>query len=222
MLSERQAPVKVLIIEDHVLVLDGIKSLLAMVPSFSVVAQVEDGLQAYQVCQDCSPDLVLIDLGLPGMDGIDVIRQLKRRWPALAIVVLTANATEYKAGEAIAAGALGYVLKKSTRQVFLAALQTVLMGKRFIDPSLNEQQLSIAQQEGQRAESVMLTRRERQILKLIAEGGRNRDIAERLAISLKTVETHRLNLMRKLDAHNIAELVAWANRLGLYEGGHVR
>lgn len=215
MISVSQATVKVLIIEDHALVLDGIKRLLAEAPRFHVVAQVEDGLQAYHACQTCAPDLVLIDLGLPGMDGVDVIRQLKRRWPELKILVLTANATEHKAGEALAAGAMGYVLKKSTRQVLLAALQTVALGKRFIDPSLNENQLILASKEGKKTDSVTLTNRERQILKLIAEGGRNRDIAERLAISLKTVETHRLNLMRKLDAHNIAELVSWANRLGL-------
>lgn len=159
------------------------------------------------------PDLVLLDLGLPGMDGIDVIRQLKQRWPELNIIVITADSAEHRARAALDAGALAYVLKKSPQQTLLAALQIASQGHIFLDPSLDLEQIT----ETRNVEGpTRLTMRENQVLKLIAEGMRNRDIAESLKITIKTVETHRLNLMRKLDAHNAVELTNWAIRLGIH------
>ncbi|MCU1748804.1 two component system response regulator [Pseudomonas sp. 6D_7.1_Bac1] len=207
------SPQRILIVEDHYLLSYGIKNLLSAMPEYEVVGEIDDGLQVYTACQQLSPDVVLIDLGLPGMDGIDIIRQLKRRRPELVIVVITADTSEHRARDALAAGALGYILKKSSQQILLAGLQTALAGKIFLDPALNEAQVRSEPSVGGQTK---LTTRERQILKLIAEGGRNRDIAEKLTITIKTVETHRLNLMRKLDAHNIAELVNWASRLGIH------
>lgn len=204
---------RILLVEDHLLLSDGIRSLLSSVPSYQVVGEVCDGLQVYQACQQLMPDLVLLDLGLPGMDGIDIIRQLKQRWQEMTIVVITADAAEHRARAALAAGALAYVLKKSSQQTLLAALQIALMGKAFLDPALNAEQ--VTQRSGIEGPT-RLTMRESQVLKLIAEGQRNRDIAESLKISIKTVETHRLNLMRKLDAHNAAGLANWAVRLGIH------
>ncbi|MBK5415419.1 two component system response regulator [Pseudomonas sp. TH31] len=204
---------RILIVEDHYLLRYGLKSLMLTVPNYEVIGEVVDGLNVYAACQKLNPDVVLLDLGLPGMDGIDIIRQLKRRTPKLIIVVITADASEHRARDALAAGALGYVLKKSSRQVLLAGLQTAIAGKIFLDPALNRSHvINTPNVDGLSA----LTTRERQILKLIAEGNRNRDISEKLSITIKTVETHRLNLMRKLNAHNIAELVNWACRLGIH------
>lgn len=205
---------RILIVEDHSILIFGIKKLLSTVPNYEIVGEVNNGLDVYTACQELKPDVVLLDLGLPGMDGIDVIRQLKRRHPEMAIVVFTADTSEYRARDALKEGALAYILKKSSQQILLAGIQTVLAGKTFIDPSLCHAQInsSVTSLNG----SSILTMRERQILKLIAEGGRNRDISEKLTISIKTVETHRLHLMRKLDAHNIAELVNWASRLGIH------
>ncbi|BEE11272.1 two component system response regulator [Aeromonas dhakensis] len=213
-MSLSTSPLRVLIVEDHALLIDGIRNLLANQPRYVVVGAVSDGLAVYEACQRLTPDIVLLDLGLPGMDGIDVIHQLRRRWESLRIVVVTASSEEHRGREALAAGALAYVLKQSPQQTLLAALQHAAIGKRFVDPALKLETLESAQSSG--AETP-LTLRERQILKLVAEGKRNRDIAELLSISLKTVETHRLNLMRKLDAHNAAELSNWARRLGLLE-----
>ncbi|WP_315385535.1 two component system response regulator [Microvirgula aerodenitrificans] len=204
---------RILVVDDHSLLSDGIRSLLSSVPTYLVVGEVGDGLQVYQACQQLLPDIVVLDLGLPGMDGIDVIRQLKRRWPALIVAVLTADAAEYRARDALAAGAQAYVLKKSPRQTLLAALHLTLAGKAFLDPALDAGQVTGRQGT---AGQTRLTTRERQVLKLIAEGLRNRDIAESLTITIKTVETHRLNLMRKLDAHNAVALADWANRLGIH------
>lgn len=208
-----KTPIRVLIVEDHSLLIDGIKSLLLPF-GCEIVAEIKNGLDVYAACQTHHPHLVLIDLGLPGMDGIDVIQQLNHRWPELVILVITATSEEHKAAYAFSAGAHGYVLKKSSQQTLLTAIKTVLAGHRFIDPNLDQVEISPSFKSNRGQESP-LTTRERQVLKLIAEGHRNRDISEKLSISLKTVETHRLNLMRKLDSHNVAGLTNWARRLGL-------
>lgn len=205
---------RVLIVEDHTLLIDGIRNLLAAQPRYEVIGAVSDGLAVYEACQRLAPDLVLLDLGLPGMDGVDVIHQLRRRWEALRIVVVTASTEEHRGRAALAAGALAYVLKQSPQQVLLAALQHAALGKNYVDPALKLETLDAGEHA---VGDTPLTLRERQVLKLVAEGRRNRDIAELLSISLKTVETHRLNLMRKLDAHNAAELSNWARRLGVLE-----
>jgi len=213
-MSLAAAPLRVLIVEDHTLLIDGLRNLLAVQPRYEIVGAISDGLAVYEACQRLQPDLVLLDLGLPGMDGIDIIHQLRRRWETLRIVVVTASTEEHRGHAAIAAGALAYVLKQSPQQVLLAALQHAALGRRYIDTALKLETLDA----GERPQGeTPLTLRERQVLKLVAEGRRNREVAELLSISLKTVETHRLNLMRKLDAHNAAELSNWARRLGLRE-----
>lgn len=204
--------VSVLIVEDHTLLVDGIRNLLAGQPRYQVVGAVSDGLKVYEACQRLTPDLVLLDLGLPGMDGVDVIHQLRRRWESLRIAVVTACTEEHRSRAALAAGALAYVLKQSPQQVLLAALQHAALGKRYVDPALKLETLEASTH---LVGDSPLTLRERQVLKLVAEGHRNRHVAELLSISLKTVETHRTNVMRKLGAHNAAELTTWARRLGV-------
>ncbi|MBQ0326197.1 two component system response regulator, partial [Providencia rettgeri] len=200
-------------VEDHELLSAGIKHFLSYLPEYEVIGVVCNGLQVYETCQKLNPDLVILDLGLPGMDGIDVICRLKQRWHDLNIIVLTADRVEHRACSALNAGAMGYVLKNSSQQTLLSALQSVVfMNRVFIDPSLSEAQIF---ELTQTKEPVRLTTRERQILKLISEERRNRDIAEDLKITIKTVETHRLNLMRKLGTHSSVGLVKWAYRLGI-------
>ncbi|MBQ0327039.1 two component system response regulator, partial [Providencia rettgeri] len=197
----------------HELLSAGIKHFLSYLPEYEVIGVVCNGLQVYETCQKLNPDLVILDLGLPGMDGIDVICRLKQRWHDLNIIVLTADRVEHRACSALNAGAMGYVLKNSSQQTLLSALQSVVfMNRVFIDPSLSEAQIF---ELTQTKEPVRLTTRERQILKLISEERRNRDIAEDLKITIKTVETHRLNLMRKLGTHSSVGLVKWAYRLGI-------
>lgn len=207
------AEIRILVVEDHPLLRLGLKNLLDASPPLSVVDEISNGLDVYAACQRLDPDIVLLDLGLPGMNGLDVIHQLRRRWPDLGILVVTAETTEHRASAALAAGANGYLLKNSSKQTLLDAIWKVWRGHTVIDPALNVEQVTTkAVADG----AVALTPRERQVLKLISEGCCNRDIAEKLTITIKTVETHRLNLMRKLDAHNAAELANWAHRLGLH------
>ncbi|WP_145544664.1 two component system response regulator [Yersinia massiliensis] len=205
---------KLLIVDDHELIINGIKNMLAAYPRYQIVGQAENGLDVYNLCHQTAPDVIIIDLGLPGMDGLDVIIQILRRWPTMRILALTVRHEEHYASRTLGSGALGYVLKKSPQQVLMAAIQTVAVGKRYIDPTLNSSLVNKLAQDNDNNQPI-LTPRERQILKLITEGSCNRIIAERLSISQKTVETHRLNMMKKLDVHKVAELIHWSYRLGL-------
>lgn len=203
---------RVLVVDDHALLRQGIRQTLTQNPIYEVVGEVGDGLDVYAECQRLEPDIIVLDLGLPGMNGIEVTRQLKRRWPDMIVIVLTAESSEFRAREALEVGASAYVLKRSAQQVLHDALAKATSGRIYIDPVLDEAQVTAPRD---RRSAVTLTTRERQILQLVAQGARNKDIAATLHISVKTVETHRLNLMRKLDAHKAVELANWAHRLGL-------
>lgn len=205
---------KILLVDDHELIINGIIHLLAPYPRFQVVAHTDDGLAVYQACRIHQPDMVILDLGLPGINGLNLIPQLCQRWPEIRILAYTAHAEEHTAIRTLQAGALGYVLKNSRQQVLLAAIQMVALNKRYLDPSLKHEAIQTAlNSTGEQSE--LLTLRERQILQLIAEGNTNRRIGQQLCISIKTVETHRLNLMRKLSVHKVAELLNCSRRLGL-------
>jgi two-component system secretion response regulator SsrB len=190
--------------------------LLADVPELTVAGEAEDGQQAIALCRALQPDLVLMDLNMPLL-GVSALSLIARRWPAILIIALTSTVSEHNAALALEAGAVGYVLKRSRREDLLQAIAQVRLGKIYIDSGLDAAQV-MALRGGGQAAGISLTGRERQVLKLVAEGARNRDVAEILCIGLKTVETHRLNLMRKLDAHNAADMTQWAYRLGLLEG----
>lgn len=207
---------RILLVDDHELIVNGIINLLSPYPRFHVVAHIDDGLEVYNACRIHEPNIVVLDLGLPGINGLDLIPQLRRRLPQMAILAYTAHMEETMAIRTLSAGAMGYVLKNSSRQVLLAALQSVAAKKCYIDPALNWEVINNALRVKNNSTEI-LTPRERQILKLIANGFTNRFIGERLCISIKTVETHRLNIMRKLNVHKVTELLIRARRLGLTE-----
>ncbi|HEY0210268.1 two component system response regulator [Acerihabitans sp.] len=210
--------IKLLLVDDHELIINGIKSLLQPYPRYQIAGQVDNGLEVYGLCGETNPDIVILDLGLPGMDGQDVVAQLLRRWPAMRIIVLTARQGEHHAARVLRLGALGFVLKGSPPRRLLTALQSVFNRKRYIDPALDHFRVfQLMNDSGHHPLS--LTLRERQVLKQIAEGAGNQTIAGNLSISPKTVETHRLNIMRKLDVHKAIDLVHWSHRLGLVEYG---
>ncbi|MEY4921729.1 MAG: hypothetical protein RLY17_446 [Pseudomonadota bacterium] len=205
---------KILLVDDHDLIINGIISLLSPYPRFRIIAHIDDGLEVYNACRIHQPDIVVLDPGLPGINGLDLIPQLRCRWPQIAILAYTAHVEEFMAIRTLAAGAMGYVLKNSSRQVLLAALQTVAVNKRYIDPALNREAINVALTITNENTEI-LTPRERQILRLIADSYTNRQIGEQLCISVKTVETHRLNIMRKLNVHKVTELLNCSRRLGL-------
>ncbi len=205
----------VLIVDDHSLMREGLRILLNEIPNVTVVAEAADGRDAITLCRSIQPSIVLMDLSLPELDGIEAIRQIHRRFPEIRILALTATATEVRAAEALNAGASGYVLKRSGKKELLSAIEAVIQGRLYLDPALDETQIEALTTDPAKNTHHALTAREKQVLKLVAQGNPNRLIAEVLVVSPKTVETHRLNLMQKLDAHNAAELTRWAYRLGL-------
>lgn len=206
---------RLLIVDDHGMIREGLRALLANAPGIVVTGEAQDGHEAIALCRNLQPDVVLMDLKMPLLDGVSALTLIGKRWPKILIIALTSDVSEHNAALALRAGAVGYVLKRSRRDDLLQAIAQVRAGKIFIDPGLDASQIIALRNSGETASGITLTERERQVLKLVADGLRNRDVAEILCISLKTVETHRLNVMKKLDAHNAADMTQWAYRLGL-------
>jgi len=210
---------RIVIAEDHTILREGLRSLLCSDPEFDVVGEAEDGRDAIRCVEALSPDLALMDLSMPRMNGLDAIKEIKKQNPEIKIIVLTVHKTEEYILATLQAGADGYLLKDATHSELVMAIKNVLAGKRYLSPGISEKVIE-GYLEGRRTLKTRsswdtLTQREREILKLIAEGYKNKEVADYLYISLKTVEKHRSNLMRKLDLHNVAALTAFAAEKGL-------
>lgn len=207
--------VRILIAEDQQLVRQGLIALLA-VDDVTIVGEAEDGKGAVEMAKALSPDVVLMDLSMPVLDGVEATRRIKQLAPQVRVLVLTVANCERRVAEALAAGADGYALKKLGHAELMAAIAAVCGGKTYLGPGLSED-LVKEYLEGSELGGGSLTARERQVLQLIARGLKNREIADELGIAIKTVETHRTKIMQKLDLHNSAELAAYAIRRGLIE-----
>jgi len=210
---------RIVIAEDHTILREGLRSLLTSGSEFEVVGEAEDGREAIRCVEKLKPDLILTDLSMPRMNGMEAIREIKKRSPETKILVLTVHKTEEYILATLQAGADGYLLKDSTHAELLMAVKHVLSGKRYISPGISDKVLD-GYLDGRRTLKTRtswetLTQREREILKLIAEGYKNKEIADDLCISVKTVEKHRSNLMEKLDLHNIQALTTYAIEKGL-------
>ncbi len=210
----------VLLVEDHAIVRQGIKALLAEEPDIVVVGEAGDGSQALALVQELRPDIVLMDLSLPGVGGIEATRQVRERFPETRVVVLSMHESEEYVYRALRAGASAYVVKQSTSTELALALRAVAAGSTFLSPAISDiligDYVHRVEAQGRDQEALdVLTPREREVLHLIAQGYNNRQIAERLQISIKTVETHRGNMMSKLDVHDRAGLVRFAMESGL-------
>lgn len=210
---------KIVLAEDHTILREGLKSLLSSSQELEVVGEAGDGREAIQCVEKLKPDLILIDLSMPRMNGMEAIREIRRLSKEVRIVVLTVHKSEEYILATFKAGANGYVLKDATHEELLMAIKSVLRGKPYISPEISEKVLE-GYLEGRKTLKTKtswetLTAREREILKLIAEGYKNKEIAEELCISVKTVEKHRSNLMEKLDLHSAQALTAFAIKHGL-------
>jgi two-component system, NarL family, response regulator NreC len=210
---------KVVLVEDHTILRDGLRSLLESHAEFEIVGEASDGREAVRVVEKSQPDLVLMDLSMPRMDGIEAIREIKKQGLKTKVLVLTVHKTEEYIIAALEAGADGYLLKDATHTELINAVQIILNGRRYLCPGISEKIIEgyLEGRKINKTQSVWetLTPREREILKLIGEGFRNKEIAEHLYISVKTVEKHRSNLMEKLQLHNSAALTAYALKKGL-------
>lgn len=213
---------RILLVEDHTLLRVGLRALLCHDPDLEVVGEAANGRDAIRAVTDLSPDLAIMDLTMPGMNGIEAIAQIKRRCPQVRVLILTLHRADEYIHESLKAGADGYILKDATHDELRVAIRSVLNGKTYLSPDISNNVVSVYLGGGKNAgfssawESV--THRERQVLKLVAEGRSNKFIAEYLCLSVKTVEKHRSNLMRKLDLHNASMLTSFAIGKGLLAG----
>ncbi len=212
------AKYRIVLIEDHTILREGLRALLASNPEFEVVGEFGDGRDAVARVAALEPDLVLTDLSMPRMNGIETIREIRRRAPRAKMLALTIHKAEEYVRAALQAGANGYLLKESSHAELLTAARKVLGGRTYISPELAALFPAGRGDETspkRKTRWETLTGREREILKLIAEGNKNKDIARTLFISIKTVEKHRSNLMEKLGVHNAQALTALAIEKGL-------
>ena len=214
-------PYRIIITEDHTILRQGLRVLLSSDPDFKIVGEAEDGRESVRLAEALSPDLILMDLSMPKMTGIEAISEIKKRSTDIKIVVLTVHGGEEYVLSALEAGADGYVLKDANRDELTTAIRKVLEGKRYLSPDVSGKVIE-GYLEGKTALRKKtswdtLTPREREILKLIAEGYKNREMAEALFISPKTVQKHRANLMEKLDLHNAVALTVFAIEKGIID-----
>ncbi|HUN92275.1 MAG TPA: response regulator transcription factor [Burkholderiaceae bacterium] len=212
---------RILIAEEQNLLRQGLRAMIGALPDFDVVGEARDGKAALEAAINLRPDLVLLDLALPIMSGIEVTTQIKRRLPQVRVVALTGLEADGHVRETLRAGADGYVLKTTSYDELVAALRSVVNGKRFLSPDLSAHVVDTFVQNSPAKTRPSpwdkLTPRERSVLKLVAEGHTNRAAAEYLHVSPKTVEKHRASLMRKLGLRNVSELTLAALECGMIE-----
>ena len=211
--------IRILLVDDPNLFRKGLASLISTQPEFSVIGDVRSGKEAMQASQQTEPDMIVMDIMLSGVSGLDIVVQIKRRYPQVRVILLTSFRSEEYVRAALRAGTDGYVLKDASLEELLMSLRSVAMGKKYLSPDVSnhvvDSFLHPETRNGKASHLEILTNRERSILQLIAEGRTNRGAAEFLSVSPKTVEKHRSSLMHKLGLRNAAELTLVAMELGL-------
>jgi two-component system response regulator NreC len=207
---------RVLLADDHGIVRRGLRSLIETQPDIKVVAEAGDGLEALKLCEEHRPDAVILDVAMPKLNGIEVAERVQKLAHPPSVLMLSMHADESYIIRALAAGARAYLLKDATDEDLIPALRAVAAGKPFFSPSVTgvliEDYVRQLQARGLTDSYHLLTDREREVLQLLAEGRSNKEVAALLDVGVSTVETHRANLMQKLNLHNTAEIVLYAVR----------
>jgi DNA-binding NarL/FixJ family response regulator len=209
---------RIVLADDHSVMRQGLRALLQMEAGFTIVGEAADGHAAVELVEQLKPDVLVVDLVMPGLGGLDVLREVKRRAPATRVVVLSMHANEAYVQEALQNGASGYVLKDSEATDLIQAIRGVLAGRRYLSPAISERAIHAYSRKAGRGTLDLyetLTNREREVLRMVAEGRTSPEIAERLYIGVRTAETHRANLMRKLGLRSQADVIRFALRRGL-------
>ena len=208
--------IRILVADDHGIVRKGLRFLLDRQPGMEVVGEAAEGREAVRLSEELAPNVVIMDVAMPHLNGIDAVAQILKSNPNIGIVMLSMYADEAYLVRALSAGAKGYLLKDSAEVDLVSAVQVVAQGRPFFSPqiaqSLLEDYVRTLQQRGLQDSYELLTDREREVLQLLAEGRSNKEVATLLDLSTYTVETHRTNLMHKLNLHNTAEIVLYAVR----------
>jgi DNA-binding NarL/FixJ family response regulator len=216
-------PITVLLAEDHAIVREGLHALLKLEPDFKVIGEAENGRQAVLLANKHSPDVVVMDIAMPLLNGLEATRQILQHKPATKILILSAHSDDTYVNQVLALGAAGYLIKQTASDVLHEAIRQVHNGKPFFSPSISRRRLqheiklhARGDLPGKAARD--LTTREMEVLQLVAEGKANKETAAELNISVKTVEKHRQSLMEKLNIHDTAGLTRYAISAGIIEG----
>ncbi len=210
-------PVRVLLADDHTLVRAGLRKLLESMPNIDVVGEVGDGLALLALAEQLQPHLVLMDIAMPGLNGIEATARLTRAWPTIKVLILSMHQNEEYVRQALRHGAVAYLLKDAAPMELDLAIAAVLRGETYLSPAVSRGVLSdyVHRLRNEDQPSQLLTPRQREVLQLVADGLSTKEIARRLDLSVKTVDTHRSQLMKQLDIHDVASLVRYAMRSGL-------
>ncbi len=210
---------RVLLADDHGIVRRGLRALLETEPGLVVVAEASDGLEALRLVEEHTPDMLIVDVGMPKMNGIEVAARAQKLDRSPAVIILSMHSDESYITRALAAGARAYLLKDATDEDLLPAVRAVSSGKPYFSPAVTavlvEDYMRQLRARGLTDTYLLLTDREKEVLQLLAEGRSNKEVATLLDLGLSTVETHRANLMQKLNLHNTAEIVLYAVRKGI-------
>ena len=209
--------IQVLLVEDHTLVRAGIRSLLKGFHGVEVVAEAGNGREALPLIKKYHPDVVVMDVAMPEMNGLEATKRITKDFPRVRVIVLSMHASEEYVWQALQAGACGYLLKDASAEELEIALRAVIKGETYLSPAISKHVVSayIRRVSGETGSVEVLTPRQREVLQLIAEGHSTKEIAQKLDIGIKTVETHRAQLMERLDIHDLAGLVRYAIRIGI-------
>jgi len=215
--------IKIILVDDHQIVRDGIKSLLSGSPAIEIIDEAKDAMSLFGILQSKVPDVLLLDISLPGMSGIEVAKRMKIDFPQVKILMLSMYTTEDFIFNALKAGVMGYLPKNTTRDELLMAINTIYAGGEYFSKSISDtilkRYVNTAKHGGDVTNDKLnnLTSREREILHYVVEGNTNQSIADKLCISIRTVETHKSSIMRKLDLGNTVDLIKFAIKNNLIE-----
>ena len=218
----KKSKITLLLVDDHPLVREGLRSYLAQEKAFEIVGEAVDGAEALRTAKDLLPQIILLDINMPGMNGLETARLLKKTVPKSKILILTMHDTKEYVSRMISTGVQGYVLKDSSPSELIAAIETVQRGETYFSPKVSQTVLNdlvkSTRTKGKKG-GAELSRRESEVLTLIAEGFGNKEIAAKLFVSVRTVETHRERIIRKLDIHTVAGLTRYALTKGIVKLG---
>jgi DNA-binding NarL/FixJ family response regulator len=212
-------PIRILLADDHTVMRNGLRLLLERQRNLTVVAEASDGRESVRLAEELSPDVVVMDIAMPNLNGIEASRQIIASNPDIAIVILSMHSDESYVIRALKAGARAYLLKDSAEGDLIAAIHAITDGKSFFSPAISrilvEDYMRQLEQKHVEDTYELLTAREREILQLLAEGKANKEVAAMLNLSIYTVETHRTHILQKLNLHNVPELILYAVRKGI-------